>query len=127
MGQTSYSNIPGGAARAPFGGRTIYIKTVPYRAMNWQPKSDTREVARPDANGDDAEFMLRKGPRRQSGLTLQLASRETPIPPEFEEFTVDGARYVVIATTEARPEGDFWTCEIDYRSVSTQAQLAQLP
>lgn len=123
MGQTSYSNIAGGASAAPYGGRTIYIGGYAYRAMNWEPKAETREVGRPDENGDDAEFMLRKGPHRQSGLTLQLATRNTPVPPEFTEFDVDGVRYVCFAPTSARPEGDFWTCQIDYRSVTPIAQL----
>lgn len=123
MGQTTYSNIVGGAAAAPFGGRTIYIDGHAYRAMNWEPKSETREVGRPDENGDDAEFMLRKGPLRQTGLTLQLATRLTPTPREFTEFDVDGVRFVCFSPTEARPEGEFWTCQIDYRSVTPIADL----
>lgn len=123
MGQTGYTNIPGGLAKAPFGGRTIYIDGVPYRAMNWQPKGESREIVRPDSNGDEADVMLRKGPRKQSGLQLQLASKSTPVPAEFTEFDVDGVTYVLSNPTEIRPEGEFWTCEIDIRSVTPIAQL----
>ncbi|HSV73460.1 MAG TPA: hypothetical protein VLH79_06850 [Chthonomonadales bacterium] len=116
MPVTSYTNIPGGVARAPFGGVTLYIDGVAYRALNYKPDTASRAIRRNDSNGDQAEIMRRAEPRSQSGLTLQIATKSTALPPLFAEFTdpIDGATVMVVdKVSPSRPEGEFWVCDID--------------
>lgn len=110
-----HSSSTEGAA-SPFGGITVTINSVTYRATNWKPEKNTRKTRRNDANGDQAEFILRAEPTTQSGLTLQLALSSTAVPSLGAEFTVDSLVYVVTKAGQAKPEGEFWTVDIDYES-----------
>lgn len=104
------------AASSPFGGISVTIATVAYRALNWNPQKSSREIRRNDSNGDEADFMLRAEPTRQSGLTLQLALASTAVPSMGAEFTVDTLTYVVTSVGQKKPEGEFWTVDIDYKA-----------
>lgn len=120
MGQTSYTNIPGGVTKAPFGGVTIYIKGHPYRLTNYGPTRGSRSIRRNDSNGDQEHVMHRREPKTQSGITAQLASKNTPPPPLFSEFPCpldpESTVMVITAVTEARQEGEFWVCNFDAAS-----------
>lgn len=116
MPNLPYYSSSGTAAASPFGGLTLTINSVSYRAMNWNPQKSTREIRRNDANGDEAEFQLRGEPTTQSGLKLQLALSSTAVPAMGQEFTVDSLVYVVTKAAPAKPEGEFWTVDIDYKA-----------
>lgn len=116
MAQTTYTNIAGGVLRAPYGGVTLYIETIAYRAMGYNPETGSRRIERKDTFGDAAEVMLRSEPRAQTGVTLQLATKSTPLPRLFAEFIdpLDNVTVMVVTKVgEVRPEGEFWTCSID--------------
>ncbi len=111
-----YHSSSGVAASSPFGGITVTIDSIAYRAVNWKPEKQTRKIRRNNGDGDQAEFQLRAEPTTQSGLTLQLALASTAVPEMGEEFTVDTVVYVVGKVGVAKPEGEFWTVDIDYES-----------
>lgn len=116
MAQTTYTNIAGGINRAPFGGVTLIIEGVAYRAMGYNPEQGSRRIERKDTFGDSAEVMLRAEPRAQTGITLQLATKLTPLPRLFAEFVdpLDNITVMVVSKVgESRPEGEFWVCSID--------------
>lgn len=115
MPNLPYHSSTAEAASSPFGGRVLTINSIAYRAMNWNPQKNTRDIRRNDVNGDEAEFMLRAEPTTQSGLKLQLALASTAIPAMGQEFTVDSLVYVITKVALAEDEGAFWTVDIDYR------------
>lgn len=121
MPNLPYYSSSATAAASPFGGKTITINAVTYRALNWKPEKQTRKIRRNDANGDQAEFVLRGEPTTQSGLTLQLALSSTAVPSLGAEFTVDTLVYVVTKVGAAQPEGEFWFVDIDYESKALPA------
>lgn len=106
------------AASTPFGGVTLTINSVSYRALNWAPEKSTREIPRRNADGDEAEFMLRAEPTRQSGLTLQLAYANIALPTMGQNFAQDNANYVITGVGQKKPEGDWWTVDISYRAIA---------
>lgn len=116
MGQTAYTNIPGGLAKAPFGGVTLILRNGAFRALNYKPVGGSRRIDRLDTNGDKAENMRRAEPKSQSGITLQIPKKDTNRPELFEEFIcpVDGQTVMVIDSIgEGREEGAFWMLDID--------------
>jgi len=116
MPNLPYHSSSATAASSPFGGITVTIAAVDYRAMNWNPQKETREIPRNDVNGDEAEFMLRAMPTRQSGLRLQSALASTAVPTLGTEFTVTALVYVITKVGQPKEEGDWWAIELDYRS-----------
>lgn len=116
MPNLPYHSSSAVAASSPFGGVTLTINSVSYRALNWNPQKNTREIRRNDVNGDEADFMLRPEPTTQSGLTLQLALASTAVPTLGQEFTHDTLTYVITKVAPAKQEGEYWTVEIDYKS-----------
>lgn len=121
MPNLPYYSSSGTAAASPFGGITLTINSVTYRALNWAPQKSTREIRRNDANGDEAEFQLRGEPTTQSGLMLQLALSSTAVPAMGQEFTVDSLVYVITRVSAKKPEGEFWTVEIDIKAKALPA------
>ncbi len=102
---------------------TITYVGQSYRAMNWSPDSQPREVSRTDETGDAAEFMLRPEPVRQSGLQLQLVDATTPLPRsgmEFDDPDDSTVTYVVTNVGKRCQAGEIWMCEIGYRSIANQ-------
>jgi hypothetical protein len=116
MPNLPYHSSSATAAASPFGGITVTINAVDYRALNWNPQKNTREIRRNAVTGDEAEFMLRAEPTTQSGLTLQLALSSTAAPALGAEFTVDTLVYVITKVSPLKQEGEFWTVDIDYKS-----------
>jgi hypothetical protein len=116
MPNLPYHSSSAEAASSPFGGVTLTINAIAYRAMNWAPKRNSRKIRRNDGNGDQVEFQIRPEPTTQSGLTLQLALASTAVPSMGQEFTVDSLVYVITNVDPKKPEGEFWTVDIDYES-----------
>lgn len=116
MPNLPYYSSSGVAASAPFGGLTLTIDSITYRALNWKPEKNSRKIRRNDTSGDQADFTLRPEPTTQSGLTLQMALASTAVPSLGEEFTVDTLVYVITKVGAAKPEGEYWTVDIDYES-----------
>jgi hypothetical protein len=116
MPNLPYYSSSGVAASSPFGGITLTIATITYRALNWKPEKNTRKIRRNDVNGDQADFILRAEPTTQSGLTLQMALATTAVPLLGAEFTVDTRIYVITKVGAAQPEGEYWSVDIDYES-----------
>ena len=78
-------------ANQPQGLESVTINLVSYvvDAIDLSA-SDNRMISRTDANGDRADFMIRKGSAPISGtMTLQRATDTTALPPEGDEFTYD--------------------------------------
>lgn len=111
-----YTNVPGGEAAAPFGGRTVVINGIPWRATNWAPELNTRKIRRNNTKGDQAEVMHRSEPTTQSGLVLQIPLALTEPPKPTGTFVVDGETYVITKSVKAEPEGDWWTATLDYET-----------
>jgi hypothetical protein len=116
MPNLPYYSSSGVAASAPFGGITVTINAITYRAVNWKPEKNTRKIRRNDSNGDQGDFTLRAEPTTQSGLTLQMALASTAVPSLGQEFTVDTLVYVLTKVGAAKQEGEFWTVDVDYES-----------
>lgn len=116
MPNLPYHSSSATAASSPFGGVTLTINAITYRALNWGPEKSTREIRRNDGNGDEAEFMLRGEPTTQSGLTLQLALASTAVPAMGQEFTHDTLVYVITKASQKKQEGEFWTVDIDIKA-----------
>ncbi len=103
-------------ANLPFGSRSLTINSVAYIAENWAPQKAARKISRPDANGDEAAFMLRADPTSQSGLRLQLATTSTATPALGEEFTVDNVVYVISGVSKSESVGAYHSCDVSYQS-----------
>lgn len=116
MPNLPYHSSSDTGASSPFGGISITIGAVVFRAMNWNPKKETREIPRNTTSGDEAEFMLRAMPTRQSGLRLQCPLASTVAPLLAAEFTQDSLVYVITAVGQPKEEGDWWIIEIDIRA-----------
>lgn len=116
MPNLPYHSSSAVAASSPFGGVTLTIAAVTYRALNWNPQKNTRKIRRNNTDGDQADFLLRPEPTTQSGLTLQLALASTALPTLGQEFTQDTLTYVITKVAPAKQEGEYWTVEIDYES-----------
>ena len=118
-------NLPySSTSNQAFGGVVLTINSVTYVARNWAPKKGTREISRPDENGDQAAFMLRAEPTSQSGLTLQMANANVAIPALATVFSgpspsniAANVNYVVTGCEPSRPQGEFHVCTIDYKAV----------
>lgn len=115
MPNLPYHSSSAVAAASPFGGVTLTINSITYRALNWNPQKNTREIRRNNTDGDQAEFMLRAEPTTQSGLTLQLALSSTAVPTLGQEFTQDTLVYVITKVSPTKQEGEFWTVDIDIK------------
>lgn len=124
MPNLPYYSSSATSASSPFGGISVTIPTssgATFRALNWKPEKNTREIRRNDSNGDEADFQLRAEPSTQSGLTLQVPLASTTLPKLGDEFVVDTLTYVVTRVAPAKPEGEFWTVDIDYKSKALPA------
>lgn len=112
----SYTNVPGGEAAAPFGGREAVINGIVWVLRNWKPELNTRKIRRNNTKGDEAQKMIRGEPTTQSGLILQVPLAVTAQPKPCGTFQVDGEMYVITKSAKAEEEGEFWVVEIDYES-----------
>lgn len=108
-------------ANLPFGATTLNIAGTTYRALNWNPKKNSRKIRRDDVNGDQAEFEIRKEPATWSG-TLQKALTSTAVPAMGGTFTDpddNAVTFVITGVTPAKPLGEFHVIDVDAEEVMT--------
>lgn len=111
------------SANLPLGSTLLTINSLSYRALNWNPKRNSRKIRRDDVNGDQAEFEIRKEPGTWSG-TLQKPLTTTVIPVQgqtFENPDVEDEIWVITSVTPVKPMGEFHTIDIDAEEVMTAA------
>ena len=116
-------------ANLPQGFESVTISAVAYIVEACSGASqENRIISRTDANGDRADFMLRKGSDQiEVTYTLQRAVTTTVLPPEGTTFTHDYDRsgtastLVVKDVTVARDKDAFDTFEMTAVLVTYQA------
>ena len=115
-------------ADQPQGLESVTINLVAYVVDSVDLSSNSnRIISRTDANGDRADFMIRKSGDQISGtMTLQRATDTTVLPPEGTEFTYDfdrsgtGSTLVVQSVDVNRGKDNFDTFSISVVLVTYQ-------
>ena len=115
-------------ANLPQGFESVTINLIAYIVDACSGASkENRIISRTDANGDRADFEIRKGSDQiEVTYTLQRATESTVLPPEGDEFTHDYDRsgtastLVVKDVTVSRDKDAFDTFEMTALLVSYQ-------
>lgn len=102
----------GNPATLPFGGKIITIGETSYFVEgDCTPNFATRKIARTDQWGSQSDMSLWKEIATLS-VTLQVPTRNSPVPATGASFSLYGVDWIVTASSPVNGSGGYWTCSI---------------